>query len=213
MAKLATRHPAGPIIAPNRTKKKSGGNMKIGKFVPALLCAGLSMTTPAWADTRDDVLAGVQRCSVMHDDRVWLDCVYGAQQPMRAHLGLSPAPEFQQRLVPVSQPGMVQPDSAPLRPVVRPGPRKKPGFFETLVGDAPPVAVSRMASYRYEKTGAFVVALENGQEWRQTDVNAGSVSWDRSPSTYSVTIAPAAFGSNILRIAGSPRAYKVEQVR
>ena len=29
-----------------------------------------------------------------------------------------------------------------------------------------------MASYRYEKNGAFVVALENGQQWRQADAMA-----------------------------------------
>ena len=60
----------------------------------------MALTLPAGADTRDDVLAGVARCGVIHDDRVWLDCVYGAQQPMRARLGLTPAPELQQRLVP-----------------------------------------------------------------------------------------------------------------
>ena len=64
--------------------------------------AGLS-AAPAIADTtRDEVLAGVARCGVIHDDRVWLDCVYGANQPMRAQLGLTPAPEFQQRLVPAA---------------------------------------------------------------------------------------------------------------
>jgi len=54
----------------------------------------------ALADTRDEVWAAMQRCQVIQDDRAWLDCTYGAKQPMRAKLGLPPAPEYQQRLVP-----------------------------------------------------------------------------------------------------------------
>src|SRR5262249_2597632 len=32
------------------------------------------------------------------DDRQWLDCYYGAAQPIRALLGLPPAPDLQQKL-------------------------------------------------------------------------------------------------------------------
>ena len=42
---------------------------------------------PAVADTRDEVLAAMQRCQAIPDDRTWLDCTYGAQQMMRAKLG------------------------------------------------------------------------------------------------------------------------------
>ena len=165
----------------------------------------------ALADTRDEVIAGIERCGVIHDDRVWLDCVYGANQPMRARLGLQPAPEFQQRLVP-----SVQLSSAPPPPRVasrQAPPRKKPGFFDTLLGNAPPAAVSRMRSYRYDKGGAFIVTLENGQEWRQTDVEGGTTSWYKSPAAYTVTIVPGAFGSYSLRTADSPHSFKVERVK
>lgn len=178
----------------------------------ALLCAGISLAAaaPVVADTRDDVLAGIQRCGVINDNRTWLDCVYGAQQPMRAQLGLPPAPEFQQRLVPAAQPGIIAP---PMRSAARPAPRKKAGFFANLLGDAQPVAVSKMASYRYEKNGAFVIALENGQEWRQADVEGGAASWVKPPSAYTVTITQGAFGSYNLRTADNPRVYKVEPVK
>jgi hypothetical protein len=178
--------------------------MKIRRLF--LICGGLFLAAPqAHAGTRDDVLAGVERCGVIHDDRVWLDCVYGAQQPMRAQLGLPSAPEFQQRLVPP-----VQLSSAPPRAVARPvSPRKKPGFFATLVGVAPPIAVSRMASYRYDTSGAFIVSLENGQQWRQADVTGGTVNWSKEPSTYMVTISPGAFDSYNLRTDDNSRAFKV----
>jgi hypothetical protein len=54
----------------------------------------------AMAGPRDDVVQGIVRCGAIADDRQWLDCIYGAAQPMRAQLGLSAAPAAQQRLVP-----------------------------------------------------------------------------------------------------------------
>src|SRR5258708_22329328 len=67
-------------------------------FFAATSCALMSQS--ALADTRDDVWAAMERCQAIQDDRAWLDCTYGAKQPMRAKLGLPPAPEYQQRLVP-----------------------------------------------------------------------------------------------------------------
>ncbi len=192
--------------------------MKIGKTILMLACGGIAIAaSQARADTRGDVLTGIQRCGVIHDDRLWLDCVYGANQPMRAQLGLPPAPEFQQRLVP--PPGLAAPPpqlgavAPPAQPASAPAPRKKPGFFQVLVGNAPPETVSRMVSYRYDKSGAFIVTLENGQEWRQTNVIEGSVNWIKSPSAYMVTVAPGTFGNFSLYTDDSPRKYKVERVK
>lgn len=193
--------------------------MTIRTTIPALLCGAVLLSTgAAKADTRDDVLSGIQRCGVIHDDRTWLDCLYGAEQPMRAHLGLQPAPEFQQRLVPSgpvmplsSMPAAPALASAPSRSA--PPPRRKTGFFANLLGETQPTAVSRMASYRYEKNGAFVVTLENGQQWRQVDVDGGMrASWLRPPSTYTVTVSQGAFGSYSLRTSDSPNIYKVEML-
>jgi hypothetical protein len=51
----------------------------------------LLVTLPATARPRDDALAGAFRCAVIGDARQWLDCYYGAAQPVRAGLGLAPA--------------------------------------------------------------------------------------------------------------------------
>ncbi len=173
------------------------------------------------ADTRDDVLSAIGRCGVIHDNRVWLDCVYGAQQPMRALLGLAPAPEYQQRLVPPPQTApqpastAVAPMTASAVPNAAPHPtqvrRGRAGFFGNLFGDNPPVAVSRMTSYRFEKNGAFVVELENGQKWRQADVEAGAANWNKPASSYNVTVIQGAFGSYSLRTADSPQSFRVER--
>ena len=53
----------------------------------------------ALADAREDVVSGLTRCANLTDDRQWLDCYYGAAQPMRAWLGLSPAPQSQLKLL------------------------------------------------------------------------------------------------------------------
>jgi hypothetical protein len=181
----------------------------------------------ALADTRDDVLSAISRCNVIHDNRVWLDCVYGAQQPMRALLGLPPAPEYQQRLVPGAAPtstivappaGQVSPapgSAAPAHTASQPAPvrRGRAGFLGNLFGANPPVAVARMTSYRFEKNGGFVVELDNGQTWRQADVEAGTAGWNKPASSYNVTITQGAFGSYSLRTADSSRTYRVERAK
>jgi hypothetical protein len=190
---------------------KFGGSI----FLLALLC----MAAPqARADARGDVLAGIERCSAIRDDRVWLDCVYGANQPMRSQLGLSPAPEFQQRLVPPVQLGAVAPPmlsaphpaQAPSRPLTS---NRRPGFLAKLTGSAAPAAVSRMASYRYDANGAFIVTLENGQQWRQSSVETGKVTWLKKPSDYTVTIIYGSFGTYNLRTDDSAQTYKVERAK
>jgi hypothetical protein len=185
------------------------------KILTVMICGIAAATSQAHADTREDIVAAIQRCGVMNDNRVWLDCVYGAIQPMRAQLGLQPAPEFQQRLVPPPQmlpPAQLASAAPPARAVARPPARKNHGFFDNFL-NAPPVSVSKMASYRYEKSGAFVVTLENGQQWRQAAVEGGTVSWDKAPAKYSVTITQGAFGSYSLRTSDSPNTYKVEPVK
>jgi len=58
------------------------------------LCAAACLAPgAALADSRQDVVNLLARCAVLNDDRQWLDCYYGAAQPMRSQLGLSAAPQ------------------------------------------------------------------------------------------------------------------------
>jgi hypothetical protein len=61
------------------------------------LAMGL-LSSPAMARPRDDVMSNAFRCAAIGDSKVWLDCYYGAAQPARAALGLSPAPAAQVKL-------------------------------------------------------------------------------------------------------------------
>jgi len=55
----------------------------------------LAASAPASARARDDAMAGAYRCAAIASTRIWLDCYYGAAQPVRAGLGLAPAPAAQ----------------------------------------------------------------------------------------------------------------------
>lgn len=52
-----------------------------------------SSVLPAMADSRDLVLDRMSRCYALTDTRQYLECLYGASQPLRNELGLPPAPQ------------------------------------------------------------------------------------------------------------------------
>jgi hypothetical protein len=56
-----------------------------------LISAAAFLAVPAQARPRDDALSGAFRCAAIADSRQWLDCYYGAVQPVRAALGMPPA--------------------------------------------------------------------------------------------------------------------------
>ena len=183
--------------------------MKMRHCLTVMGCAVLA--GHAVAGTREDVLAAMQRCSVMPDDRTWLDCTYGAQQIMRAKLGLPPAPAYQQQLVPPgpSPAQFAQPPAA--RPVASTPPptRRKDSFWQILGGSASPVAVSSLSSVIYDDQGGFIATLENGQVWREIDTADQSKPHLRIGTK--VTITPGALSSYNLRTEGDPHSYKVQR--
>ncbi len=122
------------------------------------------------------------RCAALTDDRQWLDCYYGAAQPMRAQLGLPPAPASQLRLLqvpatPASGPApAVALPATVTRAAVRTGPPpmpKRSGIFDVFGGSD---VVSDAPIQSYEVTGkGFTVTLPDGQVWRQTEEDAAKI--------------------------------------
>jgi hypothetical protein len=179
----------------------------MGKHILFAAIGCVLMIQPALADTRDDVWAAMQRCQVIQDDRAWLDCTYGAKQPMRAKLGLPPAPEYQQRLVPPAAVSSSAVAGSRRLPAPVP-PHRSASFLQILTGSAPPVTVSPLASVQYDSQGAFVLTLENGQVWRQVNADGAKA---RLKVGARVTVTPGALRSYDLKTDDSPHVYKVER--
>jgi hypothetical protein len=168
----------------------------------------LSQEPPAGSPIDDlseryQATGGALQCNRTAESREWLECYYAAAQPVRALLGLSPAPQV--RLAsPI--PGTLAP-TTPAQPLVT---------SATL--DAAPQFVARfpltaqMTSYSFNRFGMFTVTLNNGQMWRQESGDTNFAHWDKAASHYVVRITRGALNSLNLRVTGSAVAYKVQQI-
>ncbi len=169
----------------------------------------------AFADAREDVVAGLTRCANLTDDRQWLDCYYGAAQPMRAWLGLSPAPQSQLKLL------QTQPQSAAIpttvsRAATRSGPPPMPkhsGLLDMFGGDDV-INNTPIKSYEVGNDG-FTITLPDGQVWQQIDDDAAKnpVRWRQPASSMRVTIRQGAMRSFNLVLNDENQHYKVKRIR
>ena len=160
--------------------------------------ARLAQNPPGGAQSGDpgpryQTTSEVLRCNNIAQDRQWLDCYYGAAQPVRAQLGLSPAPQLHPTL----------PAEAAAKPTANQG--------------AGPVAVrfpisSRMASYTFDRYGLFTVVLANGQTWRQLSGDTSTAHWTKPAPGYTVQISHGALRSFNLKVKGISSEYKVERI-
>ena len=179
-------------------------------LLPALLLAA----GPAFAGPRDDVMSAAARCAGITDDRSWLDCYYGAAQPMRAQLGLVPAPASQIAKVPpvpgavrVFSAGPPPPAAAPVRQAS--GPPVTKGLMGGLFGSS--TDAIKMASYRFDKHGMFTVTLNNGQAWQQMADDVNFAHWRGVASNYKVSVAEGGFGHAELTVENDGQTYEVRR--
>jgi hypothetical protein len=184
--------------------------------ISGIAMAIVFIAIPAQAGTRADAYTAMGRCDALSDNRAWLDCVYGAVQPVRAELGLPPALEAQQRLVPAAPRSLSTSESPALpRPAPSPGPNpiKNTGVLAYLLGGN--LAVNRipLSSYRFDGSGMFTVTLANGEVWQQMKDDDHLVRWKAPAARYVVSIRSMALGSYVLQVQGEPEAYKVKKIR
>ena len=170
-----------------------------GPLALLLLC----LTMPAVADPRTDVLSTAARCNAIADYRVWLDCYYGAAQPMRALLGLAPAPAAQVGLVPSA--GAAQP-LAPVASAARPAPALPPEVYE----DYRPR--QKMASYSFDGEHLFTVTLEDGSVWQQSKDDFVRAGWNAPAGSYYASVTRGSFGSHLLKVSDK-HSYRVKRLR
>jgi hypothetical protein len=180
-------------------------------FFLSVLCA-----SPALAGPREDSLAAVSRCAGLPDDRTFLDCVYGAMQPMRAQLGLPPAPDGQQRLVPPpyypsrnALPPSAQAAMPPASDPVQPQASNNSGVFDGVFAGGG----LHMASYTFDKRGLFTVTLSDGSVWKQNTNDTNFAHFAGPASKYPVTIHPGDYGKARMNVRGEDGPFLVERVR
>jgi hypothetical protein len=169
----------------------------------------VAVTGLAHATARDDVLAGIGRCGAIADDRMWLNCLYGAAQPMRGQLGLPPAPASQTSLVPMGS-GPSPHISGVNVPAVS-QPKESGGILSFVLGGDAVLTDVRLASYRFDSQGLFTVTLANGQVWEQRD-GTYLAHWRGPASQYVASISKGATGSYNLTIAHEGTLYKVRRI-
>ncbi len=187
-------------------------------FVPfrglMALVLAVSLTSPALADPHEETLAGISRCASISDGRTFLDCIYGAAQPMRASLGLPPAPRSQTSLVPPppgrtgSSEGTASSHAAALA-ASHPQPEGS-GLFGQIFGDGRPAL--HMASYAFDSHGMFTVTLSDGEVWEQIAGDTNFANWRGPAANYIVTLIDTSAGAR-MDVKGEPGPYAVQRLR
>ena len=139
-------------------------------------------------------MAGIARCGRQFEDRAWLDCVYGAVQPVRAKLGLPPAPAFQQRLAT---------DSAAPTPADAAAPvRSSDGRWSPL------------GAYSFDRHGMFTATLSDGTVWQQNADDVNYAHWNGAAKQYIVSVGGGLFGnSGTLDVRNDGTEYGVHRIR
>jgi len=188
-----------------------------------MLVIGAGAPDLVLADAREDVVRSMTRCAAYTEDRQWLECYYGAAQPMRAWLGLPPAPQSQLKLLQGQPQG---PAAAPLptslpasvtRAATRTGPPpmpKRSGIFDVF-GGSDLARDTPVQSYEMARGGNFVITLPDGQVWRQTDDDLikKPVHWNKPASSMRVTISQGALHTFNLVLNDENVHHKVTRIR
>lgn len=157
---------------------------------------------PSSAGPREDSLAGIGRCKSISDDRKFLDCIYGAAQPLRSELGLTPAPAFQTSLVPPDPLALV----LPARGMGKTGAAGGIGKMPVASGNL------RLASCAFDPRGHFIVTLTDGSMWRQLDRDQSFADWRGPAASYYVSLKSSG-NDYYLDVKGGTGPYQIERLR
>jgi hypothetical protein len=179
------------------------------RFSLVLILSALSAAPAAAASNpaRDDVMANIQRCAGIADNRVWLNCFYGAAQPMRAELGLPPAPDSQVSLVkniPVTPPPMKSDSGGGWLGIGN--------IFDSGPDVAATPGAMRLTAYSFGKDGLFTATLADGEVWKQSPYDDLRARWSDKPTSYTVVVSQDMMGSHTMRVQGDQN-YRVMRVK
>ena len=179
--------------------------------------ARLAQSPPAGGAAGDmtaryQVTSAVLRCNGLFGDREWLDCYYGAAQPVRAQLGLSPSPQARVQPPPAGNDRIPVVGLPAARSNLEPAPQQQFGMRKIQPANDGARVVSRMDSYSFNHYGIFTVTLANGQVWRQLSGDTDFAHWTKPAASYTASVTRGALGSFNLKVKGGSEAFKVERV-
>jgi hypothetical protein len=210
---LAGHFSSGRMVSHTSWRQIDRGSVQFRSLI-ALAILTIPAAGPVLADPRDETLAGISRCASISDGRTFLDCIYGAAQPMRASLGLPPAPLSQTSLVPPppGRPGSSQVNAASrtnITPVTHPQPAAG-GLFSQIFGGSAPAL--HMASYIFDSRGMFTVTLSDGEVWKQVATDTNYADWRGPAANYIVSLIDTSAGTK-MDVKGEPGPYAVQRLR
>jgi hypothetical protein len=192
---------------------------------------------PAAADSRDVAKDRMARCDDIAQTRQYLDCLYAALQPLRAELGLAPAPQaptyaplFASTLAPRVTPSSASASQPPQQTgpmglidrvitgeVFMNGPKVAPEQFglknaKPGRGENVDQIVQPIVSFVFNPdTHIFDITLANGQVWRQEGYDEARAQWNKRGSLIA-TISYGASGTFNLSV-GDNTLYKVRRIK
>jgi hypothetical protein len=181
---------------------------------------------PALAGPRDDVLEAMGKCASLTDDKARLACYDAAAPRLRDALNKPPevlshppTEEEQKSWFGFNLGGLFG-SSAP------PAAQTTPGQFgaDKLAAAAPPPAApdapaapeeiqsisANVTDYSFNPFGKFIVFLDNGQVWKETDSDTAHFNKNGANT---VTIERGAMGSYNMHINDGNHTYKVTRVK
>jgi hypothetical protein len=154
----------------------------------------ISSIVPAAADTRDLVLDRISRCYALADTRQYLECVYGAVQPLRNELGLQQAPQAAAFASIFSRPApqAAYPSSAPVASAApapalaaRPQPQSDPGIVSGVFSSVLGMETKRVAP---EQFGLRNARPGPGVNVDRITARMAEYGFDRNSGLFTVTL-------------------------
>lgn len=200
------------------------------RFAFAAALFAVVVTSPAVADPRQDLIDDMAKCATVHDGTARLAC-YDALNPavMAAQNQTPAAPAAGAPPTVAANP----PTFDPYRPLGVPSSEQiKPDQFggENLAPPAPPPGREAQApaapepqtldsitigvtDYSYNPYDKFLVILDNGQIWRQSESDTSAKAHFSKGEKNSVTISRGFLGSYNLVINDGGTVYKVKRLK
>lgn len=182
---------------------------------------GLAVAFPASAGPRDDVLAGMNKCVSVADDKERLACYDALKPQVQAAAAETPqqvAKEegsswfgldhlFEGRPAPQVEPKQFGSDRLPAQEQAKVMP---PAI--AAAHDLESITAT-LTDFAFNHTDRFIVFLDNGQVWQQSDGDSDKAHFRTKPGDNTVIITRGMIGTYQLQIGTAKKIYKVTRIK